>query len=401
MPNPAYLGQSGATGTDGQSGSGTARATTATTLGSGMGTATSGTSPVDDTTGGRETGGTPCTGSGCVEEARCYDAKGPSRVELGDVDGDGRLDVVSLSFETEVLHVWSTASDGELVVRTDHDVGARPASLAVFDTNGDGRAELVTAVAADDRIVVIDTLDDARFRTQLAGAPAAVDAGDANQDGLPDLVVATTKPAQIRWAFSLGDGTFELGPVRSVDLAPTGVALGLVDVDAVFDAFVFQNVAGGLGCFRGVADQGFADGVASTAAFGAYALDTADLNHDGAVDAVISSASSQTLEVLSDSGGLVFSSAEVIVLGETPGQVQLADIDLDGEPEIIVAMQSTPEVWIYPGTADLQHGEPIRAKLPGNGDGLAVGDLNGDGRPDIVASVTEASAVCVLLADSV
>ncbi|MGH1345860.1 MAG: FG-GAP repeat domain-containing protein [Nannocystales bacterium] len=403
VPNPEYLGQSGATGTDSQSGTATGNAAGtdgATTLVSGSGTANSGTSARTATTDGPDTGAIPCSDAGCVQDARCYDAKAPSRVALGDVDGDGRLDVVSLSFETEVLQVWSTGPDGELTPLSDHEVGAPPLSLAVFDTNADERADLVVGVAATDAIVVVDAFADTRLRSPLAGTPVAMVRGDGNLDSLPDMVVATGEPHQITWALSGGDGTFKLGPVAPMDAAPGGLALGLADADDIPDAFVLLNSAGQLGYFHSTADAGFEDGVVSGLVSRPYALDTAHLDHDARLDVVVTNSSPETIEVMTGNGTMVLSSAQTIALDETPGQVQLADIDLDGEPEIIVAMQSAAEVRIFPGTPDLQYGEPIRVKLPDNGDGLAVGDLNGDGQPDIVASVHDGSAVCVLLADS-
>lgn len=145
----------------------------------------------------------------------------------------------------------------------------------------------------------------------------------------------------------------------------------------------------------------FDEGVGSELWLLPHGVDTADLDHDGALEVVMSSSWPRNLDVLTDNGDTTFSIAQTVSLSETPGQLRAEHIDLDGEPELVLAMRSAPKVWIYRGAPDLQCGEPLRVELPGSGDGLAAGDLNGDGRLDVVATVRDASVVCVAMGDSV
>jgi len=71
-----------------------------------------------------------------------------------------------------------------------------------------------------------------------------------------------------------------------------------------------------------------------------------------------------------------------------PGDVVSADIDLDGNPDILTTDEQNPQVLVWYGTGAGQFGS---AELIGGLDGvpfdLAVGDFNGDGKLDVLASI--------------
>ncbi len=73
----------------------------------------------------------------------------PAAIDAGDVNGDGRADLVCAAQNSHNVNVWlsEAGSDGELVMRRLADLGAGlgPLDVALVDLDGNGKLDLVTA----------------------------------------------------------------------------------------------------------------------------------------------------------------------------------------------------------------------------------------------------------------
>ena len=91
-----------------------------------------------------------------------------------------------------------------------------------------------------------------------------------------------------------------------------------------------------------------------------------------------------------------FKSATTLTPGGTPAGVAIADVNGDGRPDLIVTDNSTSNVDVFLGKGDGTFPSTPSATYPTSNPGqIAVADLNGDGKPDLV--VTDATGVAVLL----
>jgi hypothetical protein len=118
-------------------------------------------------------------------------------LSLGDVNGDGKLDlVVASTYESAVKVLLNTGNSAIFGTLTPYTVGADPASTAIGDLNGDGKPDLAVAVNGGASVAFLLNSGSGTFGSAsscpIAGAPAWVSLGDFNKDGKLDVAVAAT-----------------------------------------------------------------------------------------------------------------------------------------------------------------------------------------------------------------
>jgi len=136
-------------------------------------------------------------------------------------------------------------------------------------------------------------------------------------------------------------------------------------------------------------------------------LVAADLDGDGHLDLVAAMDGSDYLLVAWGDGAGGLSVPQVVTAERYPRGVKVADLNGDGRPDLVVATQMNGGIganaaWVVPGLGGRAFG-PAQLAFQAGGLGispplLAVGDVNGDGRPDLLASQASfQQAVTVLL----
>jgi hypothetical protein len=328
------------------------------------------------------TTGSP-TGDPSFDTGRSFPAIGqPPSVAIGDLDRDGRPDVGTandvsntLSFRlNETAPGSGTAAVGG---RADLATGTAPRYLLMPDFNGDGKLDLVTANRSNANITAYlnntglgsSPADfTARLDGPVATGPTDVAAADMNRDGKVDLVTAND-----------GSGDF------SVVLNNT-----------VIDSPTFNFLAA----------------IPTPAGSQPAAIALRDLNGDGKVDAVVANSGSNTVQVFHNITVLgtmtaMFQAPLSLVGFSSPRAVAIGDLDLDGKPDIVVANSASTTLSVFHNDTTLGAGPPAPAfslatsiTVGSAPRGLAIGDLDGDGKPDIVAANSGSDTVTTLLNDS-
>jgi gliding motility-associated-like protein len=119
-----------------------------------------------------------------------------------------------------------------------------------------------------------------------------------------------------------------------------------------------------------------------------------DLNGDGRADMVASESESgngNRLFIFRNTGNFTFSSQLITITGRKVKRVAIADLDLNGKPELVITDKASNILTILPNQSTntaIAFGTAVNLPIPGaeNTDALEIKDINGNGLPDILTS---------------
>ena len=166
------------------------------------------------------------------------------------------------------------------------------------------------------------------------------------------------------------------------------------DGDGLLDVATANSNANLISLFRNTTVAGAAFTFSKTqfaTAVHTQHLVAGDLNGDGKHDIVLSEENSPKLYILKNTstpGNISFTMTNITLLTSKANQIRIADLDLDGKPDLITTDQSTGRVLINKNTSTLATismaaVQAVTLPTAAGTDGIAVGDLNGDALPDI------------------
>ena len=347
---------------------------------------------------------------------------GPISVALGDLDRNGSVDVAVANSSSRDVSVFLNKGDGSLGAMASYPVGApglmdpnhdSPISLASADVNGDGQADLVTANYGGLGVNVLLNDGTGAFVTggnYFAGSgPTFVALGDLNGDDRADVVLSCpqlrTGIGDVNVLMNDGAGAFPTFVKYAVGREPSAVAVGDLNGDGKLDV-VSANAAGDVSVLLdGQAGNLSTSGTYATAASGGQTgVAAGDLDGDGKPDlAVVNSVVDRFVSVLLNNGDGTYAPAVKYVTGPsgvTPYSVAIGDLNGDGRADLAVG------VWIENATANVSvlvngggaiFGAPVAIAAGMGPSSVAIGDLNADGKLDLVVANTPSGDVSVVL----
>ncbi len=272
----------------------------------------------------------------------------------------------------------------------DYLVGGSPESIAVADFNGDGRTDIASANQATNDVSILLQSGDGSFEPvvnyTVGTGPVSIQAGDVNNDGKTDLVVLNVADGTVGVLLGNGDGTFQAQRITTLSLTPlTCMVIGDFNKDGKLDVAVGvptpQVNTFAVAVMLGNGDGRFQAPVNYPISGRATILVAADLNNDGKLDLA---ASDNTISVLLGNGDGTFQSAvDTSVSGGSNGLV-VADFNQDGVPDIATSEGSSfgSNLLLLLGKGDGAFQVSVSSSI--TGEPVAAGDLNGDGKPDLI-----------------
>ncbi|NNJ12395.1 VCBS repeat-containing protein [Chloroflexales bacterium ZM16-3] len=320
---------------------------------------------------------------------------------IGDFNGDG-LDDLAV-----VTNDYSNAADQlYILLQRDSQILAPPicfstegreSALAVGDLNGDGRDDLVVG-GEGAQITLFLSAAEGVFgtrRTLLAGdSPDSLAVGDLNGDGRMDVAVGHWQSPIVGLFIQQEDG--EMAPMISLPATKQGyddIAIGDVNGDGLADVVrLRREVSPPLEVFFQQPDHSFANGVGYDDRIGLGGVKIGDVTGDGKNDLVIAGGGNRPnaqIDILAQgAGGLLVKRASYPSY-DSPRAVQIADLDGDGRNDVLLLHWGFFMVTLSRQRADGTLAEPEYYQIKSdsnNPQAMDVGDLNNDGRMDVIVA---------------
>jgi hypothetical protein len=332
---------------------------------------------------------------------------GPGDVAVGDINGDGIPDIVSANQNANSVSVLLGKGDGTFGPHKDYGAGSITVAVGLGDLNKDGRLDIVAVNDFGESASVLLNNGDGTFaRTDYSpgiGLAVSLALGDLNGDGNLDIVVSDYTNSKAVVLLGKGDGTFTNKSPFSVPGTNTRqLALGDLNHDGKLDLVVtYQNSAVAsvlLGNGNGTFGPGTNYGTGGNPTNG---LTLGDVNGDGQLDIVTANSKDphpvNSISVLLNHGDGTFGAKTDYTVGTKPDGVALGDLNGDGHTDIISANEVGGNVSVLLGNGDGTFGPKTDFAVGTSVTKVALGDLNGDGKLDAVTTNGGAAAVSVLL----
>ena len=366
-------------------------------------------------------------GDGTFQTAASYDSGGTvaSSIALGDVNGDGKLDVLvsndcgnygDYGCMTGTVGVLLNKGKGIFSAALNYNSGGYESlAVAVADLNGDGKPDMVAAnwaLNSDNSAGIVGVLlgnGDGTFQPAVGYGTGGfiadfVAVADVNGDGKPDIIVANhcvemscdVQTGNVGVLLSNGNGTFQPAASYNLDDIPQSVAVADVNGDGKPDLLVAVDsgisvlINNGNGTFT--LETTYPSGGET-----ATSVAVADVNGDGKPDLLVTnhgdgSSSSGSVSVLLGNGdgtfqpGVSYSSGAIYT-----DALAIGDVNGDGKIDLVVASQYTNAatagaVGVLLGNGDGTFQTPINTVMPTPLEDvkqLALADFNGDGKLDL------------------
>lgn len=284
----------------------------------------------------------------------------PSKIEIADIDGDGKTDIVLLNFTDETLSIYrniSTTGNINFASRVDINI-PNISEVKIADFNDDGRPDLV--VSADlltgkmifiPNASVIGNIAFGSFvEYTLGGGYNKMEVDDINGDGKNDVVVVnivgfqflvlinTSSTSAISFSSSAPVHTNQRPyHITIVDLNDDGKKDIAIAYFTSSSFSVFKNTSG-LASISFDLPQTYYLGVVSNSE-----ISTADIDGDGKPDLCIGDASGRTQLFKNNSTSTAISFLPKVVYGPTANynKALLNDFNNDSKPDILLVCQGT------------------------------------------------------------
>ena len=311
-----------------------------------------------------------------------------SSLDAGDLDGDGKADLVAANYENNIITVSLSGASGNLVT---YPVGLKPKFVKIGDLNSDGKPDLAVANTVSGNISILLNNGAGGFTVMptINGMihPTSIAIGDFNQDSKPDLVITNSGAYNVLIVSGNNDGTFNstFNVINSYpDRCPVSVVTGDFDNDGKIDFAVANLVSFTVNVFRNNGNGTFQR---STFAVGACPLGitTGDLNGDGCLDLAVSNYEDNTVSILMNNKSGGFLLPVTASVGKLPLGLIAEDFNCDGVDELAVTNVGSGFLSVL---SRQNNGQFSKVDFPSdiNSTAMTIGDFNGDGKPDLASS---------------
>ena len=323
----------------------------------------------------------------------------PTSVTAADVNGDGKVDLITACNEASVVMVLTNNGSGSFVLASTLAVGTGPQSVTAADVNGDGKVDLISANYNVGTLTVLTNNGSGFVLASSPGVgsnPYCVTAADVNGDGKVDLISADSGAKTLSVLTNNGSGGFVLASSPGMGNNPYWVTAADVNGDGKVDLISAIPGNDWVSVLTNNGNGGFVLAARLDVGSAPVAVTAADVNGDGKLDLISANEGANTLSVLTNNGSGGFVLAATLAVGTAPASVTAADINGDGKLDLISGNLNSGTLSVLTNNG---RGGFVLASSPVVGSGptsVAAADVNGDGKLDLISANATANTLSVL-----
>ncbi|MET0394398.1 MAG: FG-GAP-like repeat-containing protein [Chitinophagaceae bacterium] len=315
---------------------------------------------------------------------------------------------------TQNLDQTQNSFEPEIFATTD----LHPNGVAIADFDGDGKPDLATAnnysmIGAPASVSVLrntgssGAISFAEKQDISTGTLTyAIAAGDLNGDGQPDMVstsITDKKMSVFKNTSVSGTISFAAKTDYTTGDSPYSIAIADMDGDGKPDIIIANYFSNSISIFRNTSAGGtlsFAAKIDFATAGTPQCVAAGDLDGDGKSDLAVVNELFNSVSIFRNtgsSGSITLAARQDLTTAGSPYGVAIGDINLDGKSDLVVANNGANSFSVFRNTSAAPGSVSFAAKLDfGLRSGpysASISDLNGDGKPDIVIATSDLAVV--------
>lgn|SRR5579859_255335 len=223
----------------------------------------------------------------------------------------------------------------------------------------------------------------------VGASPFSSATGDFNGDGIPDLAIVNEGANTVSIMLGTGDGGFRDGGQFATGNGPISAVITDINNDGIADLAVLNEGDDSVSILLGNGDGSFGNKTDVAVAHDPAAIVAGDLNQDGNVDLAVVSRGADSISILLGDGTGAFTRTDIASGNRFPHTLAIGDFNGDGIPDLAYTAPdgnftgSFDVLWLMLGNGDGSFTQNAASGGP-TAQGIAAGDLNGDGLDDLV-----------------
>ncbi len=359
----------------------------------------------------------------------------PYNISLGDLDGDGKTDMVGSNQNSNSISVYRNTGNGAISsssfeTKIDFASGLSPNTISLADIDGDGKLDIAVTNTGSNTVSIFKNVSsngsisstsfEAKVDFVTGSFPVGISFSDIDYDGKPDIVVANRDSNTISvYRNTSTKGTITTNSfVAKVDFItgsyPHYISINDIDNDGKVDISVTNFNSNTVSVFRNTSNVGtvsastFASKVDFTTGAGPMGISISDLDGDNKVDMAITNRGESTVSIFrnTSTNGTIssssFSTKVDFLTGNYPWGISSGNLDGDGKTDLVIANHLSGSLSIFKNTSTIgtistsSFDSKIDFPTASTPLGLAIGDLNGDQKIDIITNCVGSNVISVL-----
>jgi len=327
-----------------------------------------------------------------LSQPQTYSISGtPSDMELKDVNNDGFMDIMVSDMDNNKLQLLTGNENGTFTNGISIDTEIAPANIEIADFDGDQLSDVAVAYSYPSRVQIFNQLEDHTFSASTTkyplGSISTLDfiVDDLNSDGFMDMAF---RGKEDQMEFLIGSSDHLFSNKVTTNLYVNGnpyIPLGF-EMKSVYypDKLSFLCLNATSSNINGITlNSDFTINwdkrslISCAQAF--YKMDITDMNGDSIKDLLLNYNAAQCIELYYGKKDQGYQYVKNIPLHIDATEIKAFDINMDGHPDIIASMSNVSEVLINDGNNNFQNRIIKNDGYPN----ILVADVNNNGNPDL------------------